>query len=201
MSLLELDEDILKIIARKACSVDTVLDNKGTHSPMRLVMPSLCLRLTNRVFRQLASHEQVREKIYHDLELLRSFFISNTVVSVFNAITDGPSGALVQMHTLEKDGIFFHIQVHTDQAGVLYQAHEMIGKRDGNTTRNGIMQGLDMPDAWTVAFGKRTPKQQDELVEWGKKIKDEMLVKWARIFLNLHSNMAENSLLMFQDLE
>ena len=199
--MLKLDEDVLKLIARKACSVDTALLKKGNHFFMRVEMPSLCLRLTNRVFRQLAPREQVREKIYRDLEFLRSFFIGNAVASVLNAVTDGPPGPLVQIHTLEKDGISFHIQVHTDQEGVMYQAHEIVSKRHGNTTRNGIMQGLDMPEASKVAVRKRTPKQQDELVEWGDKIKDKMLVKWARIFLDLHSSMAENSLRMFQDLE
>jgi len=200
MSLLELDEDTLKIIARKACSVDSALLKKGNHFFLHVEMPSLCLRLTNRVFRQVAPHKQVREKIYRDLEFLRSFFITNAVASVLNAVTNGPPGPLVQIHTLEKDGISFHIQVHTDQEGVLYQAHEMIGKLNGNTTRTGIMQGLDMPEASKVAVRKRTPKQQDELIEWGKQIKDEMLVKWARIFLSLHIDMAAKSMRMFQDM-
>jgi len=200
MSLLELDEDALKIIARKACSVDSALLKKENHSSLRVEMPSLCLRLTNRVFRQLAPHKQVREKIYRDLEFLRSFFIGNAVASVLNAVTNGPPGPLVQMHTLEKEGISFHIQVHTDQEGVMYQAHEIIGKRDGNTIRNGIMQGLDMPEASKVAVRKRTPKQQDELIEWGDKIKDEMLLKWACIFLKLHIDMAAKSMRMFQDI-
>lgn len=200
MQLLELDEDALKIIARKVCSVDSRQAKKGIHSVMRLVMPSLCLRQTNRAFRQLAPHEQVRAKIYRDLEWVRSFFIGNAVASVLNAITDGPPGPVVQTHTLEKDGIFFHIQIHTDEEGVLYQAHEIIGKSNDSTTRTGIMQGLDMPESWTVDLSKRTPKQQDDLVEWGEQIKDEMLVKWARIFVDLHSNMADKSFRMFQDL-
>jgi hypothetical protein len=164
MPLLELDEDALKIIARKVCSVDIRQAKKGINSAMRLLMPSLCLRQTNRAFRQLAPHEQVRAKIHRDLEWLRSFFISNAVVSVLNAITDGPPGPMIQMHTLEKDGIFFHIRVHTVEAGVLYQVHEIIGKSNDSTTRTGIMQGLDMPEGWTVDLRKCTPKQQEDLV-------------------------------------
>jgi hypothetical protein len=43
MPLLELDEDALKIIARKVCSVDIRQAKKGTNSVMRLLMPSLCM--------------------------------------------------------------------------------------------------------------------------------------------------------------
>ncbi len=63
-----------------------------------------------------------------------------------------------------------------------------------------MLQGLDIHEAWTVHRSKRTPKQQDDLVEWGEQIKDEMLVKWARIFLNLHTDMAAKSMCMFQDM-
>jgi hypothetical protein len=47
MPLLELDEDALKIIAVKVCSVHSEEAKKGMHSAMRLLMPSLCLRQTN----------------------------------------------------------------------------------------------------------------------------------------------------------
>jgi hypothetical protein len=200
MPLLELDEDALKLIAAKVCSVDTKTAKRGMHSVMRVDMPCLSLRETSRVFRLLAPHEQLRAKIHDDLEWFRSFFISNAVLSVLNAIADGPAGAAVQMHTLEKDGILFHIQLHTDAANVLYQAHEMIAKRNGNTTRTGMLQGLDMPPEYAVVRARRTPKQQEDLVEWCEKIRNEMLLKWANIFANLHSDMAAKKMRMFQDL-
>lgn len=200
MALLSLDEDVLRIIAGKSCSVDIERGKRGQHCVVRVQMPRLLLRQTSPVFREFAPPATVRAKIHADLAWGRHVFIGNAVATVLNAVKNGMPAAATQLHTFEKDGVFFHIQLHTDPAGVLYQALEFLGRREGGTSRVGILHGLELPDAYGIHPAERTQEQQAELTVWGDAVRSHMAEKWRDVLVRLHGDMAVKQLRMFPDL-
>lgn len=200
MPLLALDEEILKMIATKVYSVMFHDAINSSHPHMRLVMPSLCLRQTNQTLHRLIPPEQVREKIHKDLAWFRGIFINTSVMSVLDAVTGNMPHGFVQMQTLEKDGIFFHVQLHTEGPGLLLHSHEMIARHNGKTTRSGTIGTVCIPGACMVKRNKRTAEQQEELVEWCREHKTGMLTMWATVFAGLHKDMSAKSMKMFADM-
>jgi len=200
MSLRELDEDTLRLITAKVLSVDHTKAQSENHWALRVKMPSLCLRQTNRTLRWLTPMKEVRERAFKEVGWLHSLYINNTVMSLLDAIADNMPQGFLQMHTLEKDGIFFHVQMHTE-VGMLFHAHEMIAKQNGSTKRSGMMATKEMPEACMVDRRKRTRQQQEELVKWCEENKMEMLQSFGRIFVDLHDDMSARSMQMFEHME
>jgi len=106
----------------------------------------------------------------------------------------------LQMHTLEKDGMFFHVQMHTE-FGMLFQAHEIVAQQNGSTKRNGLMATIELPQACMVDRRKRTPQQQAEVVRWCEKNKIDMLKMLGKVFVDLHEEMCARSMRMFEDMQ
>jgi hypothetical protein len=170
------------------------------HWAIRVKMPSLCLRQVNRAFRWLAPIQEVRETALEKIGHLRCVYINNTVVSLLNAIKGDMAQGFSQMHTLEKDGMFFHVQIHTDD-GMLFHAHEIIAKQNEGTQRAGMLSTMELPEACMVASRNRTPEQQEELDKWCDDNEMDMLETFARVFKRLHSDMSSKALRMFEDME
>jgi len=200
MSLSALDEDTLRLIATKALSADHTKAQNTNHWAIRVKMPSLCLRETNRTFRWLTPMKEVRVRVFEQVAWLRTLYINNTVMSLLDAIADDMAQGFLQMHTLEKDGIFFHVQMHSE-VGMLFQAHEIIAQHNGSTKRNGMMTTMELPQACMVDRRKRTPQQQEEVVKWCEENKMDMLKTFGSIFVNLHEEMCARSMRMFEDME
>jgi hypothetical protein len=200
MSITELDEDTLKLIADKTLSLDHQKAMSMNHWAIRMKLPSLCLRQVNRAFRLLAPMQEVRTRAFQEIEHLRNLYINNTVMCMLNAVKgDMPQGFL-QMHTLEKDGKFFHVQMHTE-IGMLFHAHEMIAKQNESTKRVGMLSTMDLPEVSWVDRRERTPEQQEELDKWCEDNRLEVTKTFATVFVKLHNDMTAKSLRMFEDME
>ena len=200
MPLLLLDEDVLKVVVARACSVDIERSKHGNHCIVRVLMPRLLLRLTGRVFRQLAPAADVRLKIHRVLAWSRHIFVEYAVTCVLDAVKHGLPDAATQLHTLEKDGVFFHVQLHADPTGVLYQALEIIGRHEGATMRSGILNGLELPGEYAIHPAERTRAEQAALGEWCDAVRWRMVAKWRNVLRGLHGGLADEQITMFPDL-
>jgi hypothetical protein len=200
MSITELDEDTLKLIAAKTFTVDHHKAQSMNHWAIRMKMPSLCLRQVNRAFRWLAPMQEVREKAFEEIGHLRNLYINNTVMCMLNTVKGDMAQGFLQMHTLEKDGKFFHVQMHTE-IGMLFHAHEIITKENESTKRVGMLSTMDLPEVSWVDRRERMPEQQEELDKWCEDNRSEVTRTFATVFVKLHDGMTAKSFRMFEDME
>jgi hypothetical protein len=195
MLLTHLPEDVLKLIARMACTLHVKRAKRSQDYIHRVVMPCLELRQTSRIFRQLAPAQEVREKIFLDLPWARAQFIGNAVACVLGAVTKGMPAAAAQVHTLTKDGLAFHLRLHADTAAVglldekqcvLFVASELTGKVGQVNRRVRLRKMLVLPAVYAVDPAKRTPQQQAGFLKWARSIRFKLATDWRRDFARMH---------------